>query len=368
MFINISFFILFFFKYIKSITEPFLYKCLKDDLKLENICAIEGSLVKEDEETLIQTITNYLYIKESCGKSESCKKMDDSILYQCFPKIKKLKLGYECSVNEECYSGLCTMSICQGIDFEGDCSDYPNGCKPGMYCAYNRFLDTKICYEYAQLNELCGDNPLLGYNVECLPGLLCQIRDDNSGTTVCKKWGTFDLNKEVTDERLCKSGMAMIDSDVDGKLKCIAVDEEGECDEETHICKPQIVGIGANPDVANEITLTCIGGLNNMYACPIGNAKTKIFENYISEYNKIYDGEKLQKKQFFKDGYFNDIKLTELYIKYRQYEYLFAYELIDYDGNINGLYSCEYDFIWKFLSSYLIKSNNIKILLIIFLL
>ena len=364
MFNNIIIFTLFFVNYLKSIKGNFVFKCLKDDIKIEKLCAIEGSLTEEDEETLLQRTTNYLYIKDICGKSESCKKMEDSKLYQCFPKIKKLKLGYECSVNEECYSGLCTMNICQGIDFEGDCSDYPNGCKPGMYCAYIESTDTNICYEYAKLNELCGEIGL-GYKVECLPGLLCQIRDDNSGTKVCKKWGTFDLNKEVTDERLCKSGMAMYDSEVDDKLKCIAVEEDGECDDETHYCNPQVVGIGVNPDATNELSLECIEGLDKAYVCPLGNAKTKIFENYINEYNKIFDGEELQKSQYFKNGYFNDKKLTELYIKYTQYEYLNAYELIDFEGNLNGLYSCEYDFIWKFLSSNSIKFNIIKILLMI---
>ena len=345
-----------------------MYKCLNDDLKIKKLCAIEGSETKEDEETLIPTTINYLYIKDSCDIGERCKKMEDSIFYQCFPKLKKLKIGEKCSVNEECYTGFCSMSICQGIDFEADCSDYPNGCKPGMFCAENIILNKHICLEYAKINEVCGDSSILGYKIECLPGLLCQIRDDGSGTTVCKKWGTFDLNKEVTDERLCKSGMALKDIEVDNKTKCISVDEEGECDEDTHQCNPQIIGIGENPDVPNELILDCIGGLTNMYACPLSNTKTEIFQKYIEEYNKKYDGDKLQKSQFFIDGYFNDKTLTELYIKYKQFDYLKAYELIDFEGGINGLYSCEYDFIWSFLFSNIIKLNILKLTLILFFL
>ena len=83
-----------------------MYKCLKDDIKIEDICAIEGSLTEEDEETLLPTTTNYLYIKDNCDADELCKKMEDSILYQCFPKIEKLKIGEKCSVNEECYTGF----------------------------------------------------------------------------------------------------------------------------------------------------------------------------------------------------------------------------------------------------------------------
>lgn len=345
-----------------------MYKCLKDDIKIEDICAIEGSLTEEDEETLLPTTTNYLYIKDNCDADELCKKMEDSILYQCFPKIEKLKIGEKCSVNEECYTGFCSMDICMGVDFEAECTDYPNACKPGMYCTYNSYLNKKICVEYASINEICGESFELGYNKKCLPGLLCQIRDNNSGTTVCKKWGTFDINKEVTDERLCQTGMALIDIEVDNKLKCIAVEEEGECDEETHKCNPQVVGIGENPDVPNELELNCIGGLKNFYACPLSNTKTQIFKKYIEEYNKKFDGEKLQKSQYFIDGYFNDKTLTELYIKYKQFEYLKAYELIDFEGNINGLYSCEYEFIWNYLTSQITKYNLFIIIFVAFLL
>ena len=94
-------------------------------------------------------------------------------------------------------------------------------------------MNKKICVGYSYVNEGCGKSHTLGYEIKCLPGLIYQIRDDNSGTTVCKKWGTFDLNKEVTDERLCKSGMAEYDDEINGKLKCISIDEDGECDE-TH--------------------------------------------------------------------------------------------------------------------------------------
>ena len=373
MFIAIIYFPLYLFFFLSfpniilSIIGPYAYKCLRD-LKIKNLCAIEGSLTEEDEITLTQKTTKYLYVKGSCDSDEQCKKMGDSTLYQCFPKLKKLKIGEKCSVNEECYTGFCSMSICMGIDFEADCTEYPNGCKPGTYCAYNSYLNKKICVEYAYVNEICGKSDTLGYEIKCLPGLLCQIRDDNSGTTVCKKWGTFDLNKEVTDERLCKSGMAEYDDEVDGKLKCISVDEDGECDDETHNCTTLIVGIGENPDVSFEKELLCEEGLNNLYVCPLSNAKTKIFRKYIDEYNKKFDGEKLQKSQYFLDGYFNDRTMTELYIKYKYFIELKAYELIDFEGNINGLYSCEYDFFWNFLFSDIIKYNAMKICFILFLL
>ena len=291
--------------------------------------------------------------------------MDDSILYQCFPKIKKLKIGDKCSVNEECYSGFCSMGICMGIDFEDECTDYENACKPGLYCIKNNHLGKNICVEYASINEFCGDSEILGYKKKCLPGLSCQKRDDNSNTYACKKWGTFDLNKEVKNPKLCKTGMAL--EDIDGTLKCIAVDEEGECDEETHNCTSLIVGIGENPDVSNEYEIPCVEGLYNFYACPLSNTKEQIFRKYIEEYNKKYDGERLQKSQHFIKGYFNDRTMTELYIKYKYFEYLKAFELIDFEGNMNGLYSCEYEFFWQFLSSSFIQFNIIKIIFLFFI-
>ena len=354
------------FKLTSSSNTPYMFKCLKDSLELHDICAIEGTATTEDEETLFQTTTNYLYIKKDCPKNERCKQMGDSHLYQCFPKIKKFKIGDKCSVNEECYTGLCTMDICQGIDYEGDCSDYPDACKPGLACTFSSLLNTKICTEYAYLHQICGEGDW-GYDKKCFPGLGCQLREDGSGTKVCKKWGTVLLNREIDDERLCESGMAMIDSEIDDKLKCVSVEEDGECDEETHKCSPLIAGIGLNPDITEEITMDCVGGLTNMYTCPLGVGKTRLFEKYISAYNELYDIEKLKKSQYFKEGYFNEAKLSELYIKYKQYEYLKAYELIDFEGKVNGLYSCEYDFIWTFIDSKYIKPNLMNLILIFFI-
>ena len=365
MFIKCFFFFLIFFLLLNSsisIDYPFMFRCLKDGLKLDDICAIEGTAITEDEETLAQVTTNYLYIKENCSPSERCKKMGNSHLYQCFPKVEKLKIGDRCIVNEECYTGFCTMDICQGIDYEGDCTDYPYACKPGLFCADIDDEGKRFCREYSYLHEKCGNGDW-GYYKKCFPGLGCQIRENGSGTKVCKKWGTVSLNKEVEDENLCESGMAMLDSD-DNKIKCISVEEDGECDEETHKCSPQIVGLGVNPDIIEEITMDCEGGFNNIYACPLGVGKMRLFRNYIEKFNELYDIEKLKKSQYFEEGYFNEHQLAELYIKYKQYAYLKAYELIDFEGNVNGLYSCEYDFIWNFIDSDYIKPNFIDMIFI----
>ena len=355
------FFIFILIKASITFNAPFMFKCLKDGIELEDICAIEGSTTSEDEETSQQVTTNYLYIKEECDSDERCKRMGDSTLYQCFPKIEKLKIGDKCIVNEECYTGLCTMDICQGIDFEGDCTLYPNACKPGLFCTDTDDTGKRICGEYSYLHEKCGNGDW-GYYKKCFPGMGCQLREDGSGNYVCKKWGTVLLNREVNDEALCETGMAMIDSEVDGKLKCISVEEDGDCDEETHKCSPQIVGIGTSPEIMEEITLDCVGGINNMYSCPLATGKTRIFRNYINEFNELYDIEALKKSQYFIEGYFNEQSLTEWFIKYKHYDYLRAYELIDLEGNANGIYSCEYDFVWTFIDSGFIKPNFIIIL------
>ena len=291
--------------------------------------------------------------------------MGDSHLYQCFPKIEKLEIGDKCSVNEECYTGLCTMDICQGIDFEGDCSDYPNACKPGLFCSDITVDGTRICGEYSYLHEKCGNGDW-GYYKKCFPGLGCQLRQDGSGTYVCKKWGTISANYEVENENLCESGMAILDSDYDNKLKCITIEEDGECDEDTHKCSVLVSGLGANPDISDEIVFDCVGGITNMYTCPYGGGKTLVFRKYIDKFNELYDVDKLKKSQYFIDGYFNEHELTELYIKYKNYEYLRAYKIIDFEGNVNVLYSCEYDFIWTFIDSNYIKPNFFIIVIFIF--
>ena len=104
-----------------------------------------------------------------------------------------------------------------------------------------------------------------------------------------------------------------------------------------------------------------------MYTCPYGGGKTLVFRKYIDKFNELYDVDKLKKSQYFIEGYFNEHELTELYIKYKNYEYLRAYEIIDFEGNVNGLYSCEYDFIWTFIDSNYIKPNFFVIVIFIFL-
>ena len=78
------------------------------------------------------------------------------------------------------------------------------------------------------------------------------------------------------------------------------------------------------------------------------SSKQKFIRNILKNYKK-----------------FNDKTWIELYIKYKQFDYLKAYEYIDFEGNVNGLYSCEYGFMWGFLSSNIIKLNIINLLLII---
>ena len=161
---------------------------------------------------------------------------------------------------------------------------------------------------------------------------------------------------------LCKSGISLQDTDYDNKVKCVSVEEDSECDESTLICKPQVTGLGVNPDITTEVSLNCFGGINNLYSCPITYGKTEIFEKYIERYNKVYDMEKLQKSQYFVEGSFNDRKLSEMYTKYVNYNYLYTYGFIDYDGNAEGLYQCEYDFIWRFLDGKIIKVHLLNFL------
>lgn len=359
--------------------ESFLYKCMREDLKLGDICAIKGSLTFENDDSEIVT-NKYLYIKKICSGNKICLPYDiefppkNRTFYSCFEKLIKRKIGESCSINEECYTNQCSLDVCLGIDFEGECTDNPEGCKPGLSCEYTEEFPSpsqktrKICVEYAYENEDCGWNEEKGYNVSCFPGYICQIRDNGSNSTGCKKWGTFDINKEVTDERLCKSGLALIDNEVDKKQKCVLVEEDGECDEETHRCTPQVTGIGISPDMPTEMNVKCKGGIDKMYVCPINRLRVKVFQDYINEFNKIYDDKILRKKEVFKVGSFGNRKLSKLYRKYKRINYLMAYEVIDENGNVKHDKSCEYDFIWKYLSTNKIIFNKIYFFLIFVLL
>lgn len=347
------FFLVLLIYYIENIIEvfssetPSLYKCLKKEIKMKELCAIEGKDTFEDDMSNIVT-NNYLYIKKICGKKENCLKIEKTRFYLCFDKLVKRKIGDSCSLNEECYTGKCSLNKCLGIDFEGDCEENPNGCNPGLYCTFNDKVKKRICVEYADKNEECGYSPYLGHKVKCYKGLTCHSREDGSGK-VCKKWGTFEINKEVEDERLCKSGMFFQD-EIDGKQKCILVEEDSECDEESHKCNPQITGIGINPDMPTEITDDC-EVINNKYICRYSSLKTQMYEKYINEYNKHYDTGKLRKLQYYKKGSFNNYKLSKLYRQYKEIDMLRANEIINENGDVNEEHECEYDFIWQFLSS-----------------
>ena len=67
MVINIFYIQLYFFSFFSLIQKiisqkKLAYRCLRDELKIKNICAIEGSLTEEDETTLLPVTTNY-YVK-----------------------------------------------------------------------------------------------------------------------------------------------------------------------------------------------------------------------------------------------------------------------------------------------------------------
>ena len=50
--------------------------------------------------------TDYVYLKSHCGKTEKCYETEEGI-FQCGEKILLQKIGDDCGINEECFTGLC---------------------------------------------------------------------------------------------------------------------------------------------------------------------------------------------------------------------------------------------------------------------
>ena len=81
-----------------------IYLYPENELEIDDVCALSGKTMRILDEDLIET--PYLYLSEHCGKSEKCYETEEGI-FQCGEKILLQKIGDDCGINEECFTGLC---------------------------------------------------------------------------------------------------------------------------------------------------------------------------------------------------------------------------------------------------------------------
>ena len=101
-----------YFQYNKIDYTNRIYLYPENELEIDNVCALSGKTIRELGEDLIYT--EHLYLSEHCGKSEKCYETEEGI-FQCGEKILLQKIGDDCGINEECFTGLCNYGKCSSI-------------------------------------------------------------------------------------------------------------------------------------------------------------------------------------------------------------------------------------------------------------
>ena len=361
------FLILSFFDFFNS--KDFIsYIYPEEKLKMKNICAIKGN--KKDKQ--------YYYLKTHCSKKERCYKTDEGI-YQCGKRIKFHKIGDDCGVNEECYTGLCFFGKCSSINNDDDCTvekdidiDNPEKvCNPGHWC-----------YEHDSLNHLYKCVPYVGEGeiYDQIDGKLCRIglepHPDATLFDKCTKIGSLENGKLSKRENLCQTGFALgydteteeLVDDIE-KQKCFTVVTDSPCEYESggSFCKPIVDGLDK---FVVEIKVPCkmIDDTDaGTYVCPYSKGKEKCFKEYISILNSINIDEVYgDEDKFHSLGYGNN-KLSQAYQKYKHYDELYIMGILNENGDVNSNREDEWDFYWRFQNSFLINLSYLFYLLLILL-
>ena len=367
-FIFINLLNLYFQSYIYYTNRIYLYP--ERDLGIDDICALSGKTIRELGPDIIYT--DYLYLSTHCGKTEKCYETEEGI-FQCGEKIFLQKIGDDCGINEECFTGLCNYGKCSSISNDDDCTvenvaDNPEKvCNPGHWC-----------YEYDVLNHLYKCVPYIGEGeyYDELNGKLCGIGTkpfvDETYFEKCTKIGSQDDGVNSPDPIMCKSGFSLgyendqIVSDT-SKIKCFSVKEDSKCEysavDDNYYCKPIVEGL----DVFTvELEIQCYA-FNNVHVCPYSKGKENSFRQYISKMNSIDINEVYGDEHKYHLIGYGDNDLSQAYLKYLYYDDLYAMGILDDNGNVNDNKEDEWEFFWRFNHSKYIN-NSVIIMIYILLL
>ena len=338
----------------------------ESDLEIDDVCALSGQTKKYLGPDVIYT--DYLYLKEHCGKSEKCYETEEGI-FQCGEKILLQKIDDECGINEECYTGMCNYGKCNSIKNGEDCTvendqdDPEKVCNPGNWC-----------YEYDSLNHLyrCVGFVGEGENYDELNGKLCRIGLEpwpgSSYYEKCTKIGSKGNGEICPYERVCQSGFAIgYDNgeivDDDTKKKCFSVVKDAKCeystDDNDYYCKPIVEGLDRYTVELNE---KC-RNINNVYICPYTKGKENCFREYVSAFNAIDVNEVYEDEQKYHLVGYGDNDLSQAYQKYKYYDELYVMGILNDDGSINENKEDEWEFFWRFNHSYYNKFSIFLVLI-----
>ena len=356
IFLFLSFFVLYNFKILYHIYP-------EKKLRMKNICAISKS-------------EEFLYLKTRCSKNERCylTEKDEKInIYQCGKKVYYQKIGEDCGVNEECYTGLCFFGKCSSINNDEDCTvehknrkDEENVCNPNHWC-----------YEHDSLNHLYKCVPYVGEGeiYDLIDGKICRIglkphKDPITYLDKCTKYGSLEIGELAENKILCQTGFFAgyneeteeVDDNFPKKCFTVVTDSPCEYDTDDFYCKPIIDGLDK---FVVEGRFRC-DNFYNIPVCPVSKGKEKCFKEYISILNTINIDEVYgNENKLYSLGYGNN-KLTQAFQKYKFYDELFAMGILNENGDVNKHKKDEWEFFWKTENSFLIKFSYYFYLLFFF--
>ena len=353
-------------------TQQIIYLYPEKKLKIKDVCAISGSIKKYLGPDIIYY--DYLYLKSHCKKKEKCYETEEGI-FQCGEKILLQKIGDDCGINEECFTGLCSFGKCSSISNDDDCTvenipDNPEKvCNPGHWC-----------FEADPLNHLykCVSYIGEGEYYDELNGKLCRFGlepfVDETLFQKCTKIGSQEDGTPSPNPIMCKSGFSVgyendqFIEDDNSKFKCFSVATDSpKCEylEDENVigdyyCTPIVDGLALSTE---PYTKKC-NNINGIYVCPITKGKENSFKEYISILNSIdVNGVYGDEHKYHLIGY-GDNDLSKAYQKYIHYDELYAMGFLNDDGSINENKEDEWEFFWRFNCSNFI---NISIFLYIIL-
>ena len=346
---------LYFFQTINDIT--YIYP--EEKLKMKNVCALKGQLKKTIGSTT--TIYHYLYLKTHCSKNERCYETEEGY-YQCGKRISFQKIGKDCGVNEECYTGICNNGKCEAIGNDEDCTNENDPNNPEKVCNPGNW-----CFEYDPYNHLYKCVPYVGEGelYDQTDGKLCKIglapNKDYTLFDKCTKYGSLSNGVNSPNPLLCQSGFSIgYDNEEivygdDDKIKCFTMVTDSACEydsnEGDYFCKPIVDGLDI---YVVELKIKC-NNYNNLYICPYSSGKEKIFKEYISLLNGINVDEIYQDEdKYHKVGY-GDNELSKAYQKYINYDHLYSIGIIDEKGEINKDKKDIWEFYWRINNSHWIQ-------------
>ena len=157
----------------------------------QNTCDIYNcTTLDKGQCSIMKDEGNHMFFElMACPESQVCDLHFEAEPDVCMPSYTAPLLypGEYCLNNTECYSGICTASVCIGKKVDGECSE-DSQCDAKLYCDAIK----KVCIPAKKKGENCGEQE------RCDVSLVC-----NNNT--CIDIGSLELDVQATAFAACKS-------------------------------------------------------------------------------------------------------------------------------------------------------------------